>query len=98
MQRVTEMRERFDPWDWASQLRAMLSHDVGAPFGGSFATQDHMVTPTSIFDWARWTHADLLELRGECGHLAPGCERERVQPGVMAFSRDDGLSGSVKGG
>ncbi|HEY2067525.1 MAG TPA: alpha/beta fold hydrolase [Gemmatimonadaceae bacterium] len=100
MQRVAEMRERFDPWDWASQLRAMLSHDVGAPFGGSLeragaqvrartllivATQDHMVTPASIFDWARWTHADLLELREECGHMAPGCERERVQPAVMAF-------------
>lgn len=97
---MVAMRPHFDPWDWASQLRAMLSHDVGASFGGSLqraahavhartllvvAAQDHMVTPASIYDWARWTRAALLELRGNCGHLAAGCEQDRVKPAVRAF-------------
>lgn len=100
LKNVTAIRARFDPWDWASQLRAMLSHDVSGPFGGSLekaaaavqartlvivAAQDHMVTPATVYDWARWTHAEVLELRGDCGHLATGCERERVQPTVAAF-------------
>jgi homoserine O-acetyltransferase len=93
-------RTRFEPWNWASQLRAMLAHDVGVPFGGSLeqaaatvrartllivSAQDHMVTPATIYDWARWTGAELLELRSDCGHLATGCERERVRPAVVAF-------------
>ncbi|MBA3670468.1 MAG: alpha/beta fold hydrolase [Gemmatimonadaceae bacterium] len=93
-------RARFNPWNWASQLRAMIAHDVGAPYGGSletasqrvraralliYAVQDHMVTPATIRDWAKWTGAETLEMTGECGHLATGCEREQVRPRVVEF-------------
>lgn len=93
-------RDRFRPWDWASQLRAMLAHDVSAPYGGSlaraaarvtartllvYASQDHMVTPAAIADWARWTRAETVELTGDCGHLATGCEQAIVRPRVIEF-------------
>ncbi len=97
---VASLKSRFDPWDWASQLRAMLGHDVSHGVAGSLeeaanrvrarsllvvAAQDHMVTPATIRDWARWTRAEVLELAGDCGHLATGCEQKLVRPAVVEF-------------
>jgi homoserine O-acetyltransferase len=97
---VAGLEGRFDPWDWASQLRAMLGHDVSRADGGSLeaaakrvkartllvvAAQDHMVTPATIRDWAKWTGAEVLELAGDCGHLATGCEQGLVRPAVVTF-------------
>jgi hypothetical protein len=30
-------------------------------------------------------HAETLVLEGDCGHLAPGCEMDKVSPAVDAF-------------
>ena len=90
----------FDANDKIRQDQAMMAHDVSAPFGGSLeraaaavrarvlvvvAAQDHTVTPGPATEFARLLKAQLLTLEGDCGHLAPGCESQRLNPAVADF-------------
>ena len=89
-----------DPYDWASQLRAMITHDVSTPFEGSLekaaaavrarvmvisSAHDHMVTPAPSFDFAKRIGAEVVLLESPCGHLAPGCEQQKVTAAVQRF-------------
>jgi homoserine O-acetyltransferase len=90
----------FDANDKIRQDQAMMAHDVSAAFGGSLeraaaavrarvlvvvATRDHVVTPGPAVEFARLLKAQLLTLEGDCGHLAPGCESQKVNPVVAEF-------------
>jgi homoserine O-acetyltransferase len=46
------------------------------------ATQDHMVNPLPARELARMIQAQTLELTGDCGHLANGCEAARVTEAI----------------
>ena len=89
-----------DPYDWSAQLRAMLAQDVTlgdrgsiaaaasrvkAPLLAIVATQDHMVNPSSAREFVRAAGGTLVELGGECGHLANGCEEATVTAAVRRF-------------
>jgi len=99
-ERRTSYVSGWDPLDWAAQLRAMLAHDVTRQAGGTIdgaasrvharllaivATADHMVNPDSARAFVEAVHGELLELSGPCGHLANGCEADRVVPAVREF-------------
>lgn len=99
-EREADLIKRNDPYDWASQLRAMITHDVAMPFGGSIekaaaavrarvmvisAAQDHMVTSGPSLDFARQIGAEVVLLESPCGHLAPGCEQAKVVAAVRRF-------------
>lgn len=88
----------FDANDWLAQLAAMIAHDVA--HGGNLedaakkvkarvlvvaAAQDHMVNPLPALDFAPLIKAKTLVLESDCGHLAPGCEMEKMAPAVRAF-------------
>jgi homoserine O-acetyltransferase/O-succinyltransferase len=88
----------FDANDWLAQLEAMIHHDVA--HGGSLqdaakkvkakvlvisAAQDHMVNPKPALDFAALIGAKTLVLESDCGHLAPGCEADKVNPAVRDF-------------
>jgi homoserine O-acetyltransferase len=90
----------FDANDKIRQNQAMMAHDVSAAFGGSLeraaaavrarvlvvvATQDHVVTPGPAIEFARLLKAQLVTLEGDCGHLAPGCESQKLNPAVAGF-------------
>lgn len=90
----------FDANDKIRQDQAMMALDVSAPFGGSLeraaaavkarllvvvATRDHVVTPGPALEFARLARAQVLKLEGDCGHLAPGCEAQRLNPAVADF-------------
>jgi homoserine O-acetyltransferase len=90
----------FDTNDKIRQDQAMMALDVSAPFGGSMeraatavkarvlvvvAMQDHTVTPGPAIEFARLLKAQLLRLEGDCGHLAPGCESQKLNPAVADF-------------
>jgi homoserine O-acetyltransferase/O-succinyltransferase len=94
-----EANTSFDWNDWRRQLEAMMAHDVGAPHGGLdrafervtarslvvVADQDHMVHPGPSLGFAEAVGARVVHLEGDCGHLAPTCESEKVQDAVRAF-------------
>ncbi|HSD69413.1 MAG TPA: alpha/beta hydrolase [Woeseiaceae bacterium] len=84
------------------QLQAMIHHDISASFGGSMAeaaaaisadllivvsAEDHMVNPIPSRELAELADAEFLELTGDCGHIAVGCEIERVTEVVLQFLR-----------
>lgn len=88
------------PADWAAQLRAMMSHDIGRADGGSLdraaarvtakalvvvAVQDHMVNPLPALAFAPKIHARVVELSGNCGHMATSCEAGKLGAAVKAF-------------
>jgi homoserine O-acetyltransferase len=90
----------FDANDKIRQDQAMMAHDVSASFGGSLekaaavvrarvlvvvAARDHVVTPGPAAEFARLLKAQLLTLEGDCGHLAPGCESQKLNPAVAEF-------------
>ncbi|MGF7218202.1 homoserine O-acetyltransferase [Spirosoma lacussanchae] len=87
-----------NPYDWASQLRAMIGQDIyrgrtaadlkaliKARLLVIVATQDHMVTPGTATELARALNVPLVELTGDCGHLATGCESDRINTEIGAF-------------
>lgn len=82
------------------QTEAMMGLDISKDFGGSMenaaravkakvlvivATQDHVVTPEPAREFAKLLNAQLIELTGDCGHQAAGCEQEKVNPIVVEF-------------
>lgn len=90
----------MDPLDWASQLRAMIGHDIYHTFGGSlqraaqFATgkllvvvskQDHMVTPGPALAFTEAAQAETLVIEGDCGHLLFECDDGEVTAKVREF-------------
>lgn len=90
----------FDANDCVRQIQAMLAQDVSKPFGGSIekaaavvrarvlvvpSMQDHIVNPQPALDFAKLIHARVFKLTSDCGHGAPGCERDRLDPVVNAF-------------
>ncbi len=91
---------KMDACDWLRQLQAMLAHDVSV--GHSLqeaaqrvqarmlvviASQDHMVNPIPAREFARSASIPVLELNGDCGHLAPGCESATVAAAISSFVR-----------
>jgi homoserine O-acetyltransferase len=90
----------FDANDKLRQTQAMMALDVAGAFGGSLAkaaaavkarvlvvvaTDDHVVTPGPALEFATQLGAEVLTLESDCGHLAPGCEADRVNQAVAAF-------------
>jgi homoserine O-acetyltransferase len=90
----------FGAADRVIQLQAMMGHDVATPFGGSMDkaaaavkakmlvvvnTHDHMVTPGPATQFAKLAHAQLLELKGDCGHKASSCEEAKIGSTIARF-------------
>jgi homoserine O-acetyltransferase len=87
-----------NPYNWASQLRAMIGHDIyrsrsmaelksviKAKLLVVVAKQDHMVTPGMATELAKFLQVPFVELTSDCGHLAPSCEEETIKKSVRQF-------------
>jgi homoserine O-acetyltransferase len=89
--------------DWAAQLQAMIGHDIyresnTTPTGVAaiakaqtlivVATQDQMVNPAPSVELARHLGARLVELTGDCGHLATGCEGKKMNEAIRSFLQE----------
>jgi homoserine O-acetyltransferase len=98
--RKEETNAGFDANDKIRQAQAMMALDVTQTFNGSMeraarevkanvfviiSLRDHVVTPGPALEFARLLNARVLELEGDCGHLAPSCEGQKVNPAVSAF-------------
>ena len=89
----------LDPYDVATQLRAIMGHDVFAPYGGEKclaptlrsrmlvvpSLQDRCVDPTPALAWAKTFRTSLFVLRGDGGHNAPGSEIKELSATVNRF-------------
>lgn len=91
--------DTFKADDWASQLRAMMAHDISKPFGSMakaaqevkakvlvvVARQDMMVNPDPAIEFARLLKANVLEVNNTCGHVYATCEGDKVNAAVAKF-------------
>jgi homoserine O-acetyltransferase len=88
----------FDANDWITQLQACVHQDIA--HGGTLeeaakrvkakvlivpSLQDHMVNPEPALNFAGLISAKTFLLKGDCGHLATGCESSTLNPEVRAF-------------
>ena len=77
--------------DYASQLRAMIGHDIGSVPAKVpqmmivVSAQDQMVNPAPAAEFARATNSELVTLTGDCGHLATSCESDLLTREVHRF-------------
>ncbi|HEX7334346.1 MAG TPA: alpha/beta hydrolase [Pyrinomonadaceae bacterium] len=93
----------FDANDKIRQVQAMMALDVSREFGGSLeraaqavkakvfvvvAKFDHVVTPGPASEFATLLGAKLLDLDGDCGHLATSWESKRLGEAVAEFLRN----------
>lgn len=92
--------EAHNAEDWASQLVAMISHDIYKPAGDSeektekaikaralvvVVTSDQMVNPTPAIRFAERTKSTLLTLTNDGGHLGVSADLDRVITAVREF-------------
>ncbi len=97
---ATASDSTFDSSDWRAQVEAMLALDVA--HGGALSAaatrvrarmlivasqQDHAVNPGPALEFAQLVNAQTLVLQGDCGHIAPFCEVDKVRPVIDAFLR-----------
>jgi homoserine O-acetyltransferase len=90
----------FDANDKIRQDQAMMAHDVAGNYSGSMekaaalvkakvfvivSRYDHVVTPGPATEFAKLLRASLLELQGDCGHLATSCESQAVNTAIATF-------------
>ncbi len=91
MQSHEEALRKLDVNDYASQLRAMIGHDIRSPQAIRakmlvvVSLQDHMVNPAPARELARVTKSELLTLTSDCGHLATACEQDVLVRKVARF-------------
>jgi homoserine O-acetyltransferase/O-succinyltransferase len=91
---------KYDTFNWAWQLKAIIGHDIYRSFGNSaeqsakavraktfiiWAQQDLMVNPEPAQTYAKHLQADTFVLTGDCGHLAFLCEGEMLRTAVNHF-------------
>lgn len=90
----------IDANDKIRQAEAMMALDISETFDGSLekaaravkaktliivAKLDHVVTPGPALEIARLLNARVVELEGDCGHLATSCEAAKVNSAVSEF-------------
>ena len=91
---------KYNAYDWAWQLKAIIDHDIYRTFGEAidpaaktirakaliiWAQQDLTVNSEPAQALARCLHADTFELPGDCGHLSFLCENEVLRDTVNHF-------------
>ena len=86
--------------DYLTQVNAMLKHDIYkspsiTPENISnvvktdvlivVSLQDHLVNPASSITISKQLNCQLLELTGDCGHIAVWCEADKIKQAVSSF-------------
>ena len=94
----------FTLQNYRAQLKAMQQHDIFKAFGGSMqetakriivpvllivSESDHLLNPLPAQDFAKYLNAELLLLKGNCGHLEPGCQMGKVSQAIQKFLADE---------
>lgn len=92
--------DRFTLENRASQIKAMLSHDITRNFNGSLkqavdeiqaeifmivSETDHLVNPALSHKLAKISDAEIMVLRSNCGHLAVGCALDTCTQAISDF-------------
>ncbi|MBI5476106.1 MAG: alpha/beta fold hydrolase [Ignavibacteriales bacterium] len=95
-----DLAKSFNPYNWMSQLCAMINHNIFYLFNNDMkkvaaivkakvfivvCKQDRMVNPRPALNFAKLIKAETLELDNNCGHYGVGCEMEKVVSAINKF-------------
>jgi len=90
----------YDAANWASQVRAIMNHDILKNFGGSrvkaaeavrakclviTAEQDQITSMKEARTFACLIHSEILELNSACGHFTFFCDHDNLKRNVHSF-------------
>ena len=90
----------MDSKDYLAQLVAMIKHDIYKSASSDpenisnvvmadaliiVALQDHLVNPVSSIAFAKQLDFKLIELTGDCGHIAVWCEANKIKEAISSF-------------
>jgi homoserine O-acetyltransferase len=96
LEKARKDTKRFDANDKIRQTQAMMQLDVSSNYGVVkakvlvvVAKFDHVVTPGPAREFARLIGAKIIDLEGDCGHLATSCESPRLNEAVSRFLNTD---------
>ena len=64
---------------------ARAAASIRAPLLVVGTMKDREVNPEPGFEFARLAGAEVFELKGDCGHQSPSCEKETLWPLVARF-------------
>ncbi len=86
--------------DYLAQVNAMITHDVYKSASSNpenisdiikaevlivVSLHDHLVNPTSSIEFAKQLDCGLVELSGDCGHVAVWCEADKIKEATSPF-------------
>jgi len=92
--------DNFSLYDYAAQLDAMAEHDIFKPFNCDkqktadrikadvlqiVSATDMLVSPQPALDFLKYFRAETHLLKGNCGHLEPGCQMGKVSMWIQDF-------------
>jgi homoserine O-acetyltransferase/O-succinyltransferase len=98
-------RKIFNPYDWKSQLKAMMHHDISV--NGSLdeaadrikadmlimvGSRDLIVNPQPAIDFGSRRNFRKHIFENDCGHLAPGCEFDTFKSLINDFLNEKHLN------
>ena len=89
----------WNSYDYLYQLRAMITHDISRGFASKdelknhikadvfliIASQDHILHPSSSYEFARITNCKTLILDDKCGHLSVNCNIDKVREEIKSL-------------
>jgi len=88
----------------AVQVRAMIGHNVAAPYDDSLeqaaarvkakvlvivTPEDHVVTPAPALEFAEVLGAEAIQLPNDCGHNGLRCDSEMLSQATQGFLADE---------
>ncbi len=97
---VKRYNQQGNPFNRLAQFKAILEHNIYKNRGIEpgdlaewvktkvliiIAEQDHVVNPIYSKELAKILECELLELTGDCGHIAAFCDVEQVKQAVKKF-------------
>ncbi|MFN4110899.1 MAG: alpha/beta fold hydrolase [Ignavibacteria bacterium] len=93
----------WNSYDYLYQLRAMISHDISKGFNSKedlknhikarlfliISRQDHILHPSSSFEFAKIMDCNTLILDDDCGHLSVNCNIDKVREEIKSFLQEN---------
>ena len=95
-----QYNQMMDYGDYLAGVKSMLNHDVSKNLKNKnqslkeiikadvltiISQKDHLVNPNNSIAFSKLLECQLIELSGDCGHIAPWCEAQKIKYALSSF-------------
>jgi len=86
--------------DYLAGIKSMMNHDIYKSVNRNpeaikgfikaevlivISQKDHLVNPENSISFSKLLNCELVELTGDCGHIAPWCEAQKIKATIIPF-------------